>query len=290
MDMVEDAANGLLEPMRTFRLDFSIADFAPTLCSLWGLQQPQQCQGKAIGPVLQVAREKLGADGKLSKTLLFCPDAIGDVLWKDFPDDFTALRENTDVRITSASVMPSVTPVCFGTIFTGASPQVHGIQEYRKPVLTVETIFDVFVEDEKKVAIIAVNNCSIDKIFRDRKVDYYSLTSNAQSFAICKLLLDNLDYDLIICYDGGYDSSVHKTGCRSPESLAAMRLSIARFLELTSLLEERWSQEDFLLAFTPDHGAHDLEDGKGGHGSNLYDDMVVNHFYRFSPAKKRVQG
>jgi len=286
MSADKEMSNGLLKEMQTFALDFSIADFAPTLCSLWGLRQPKQCQGKEIEPVLKIAQEKFSSGSKLNKTLVFCPDAIGDVLWKAFPDDFAILSERTDIRVSSASVMPSVTPVCFASIFSGASPQVHGIQEYRKPVLTVETVFDVFVEAEKKVAIIAVNNCSIDKIFRERNIDYYSLTSNAKSFATCKLLLDNSDYDLIVCYDGGYDSSVHKTGCRSPESLAAMRCSIARFLELASLLEERWNKENFLLTFTPDHGAHDLDADKGGHGTNLYDDMVVNHFYRFSPAKK----
>ena len=76
--------------------------------------------------------------------------------------------------------MPSVTPVCYGSIFSGAAPSVHGIQKYEKPVLQVETLFDVFPKAGKRVAIVCCNNCSIDMIFRKRQVDYYSFHSNRE--------------------------------------------------------------------------------------------------------------
>ncbi|NMA20709.1 MAG: hypothetical protein GX927_09025 [Lentisphaerae bacterium] len=282
----EKNAAGLTDPMQKFGLEYSIADFTPTICSLWGLPCPQQNQANAIQPVLQAAQRILGAGRKLTKTMLFCPDAIGDVLWKAYPEDFAPLHEIADVRVPVASVMPSVTPVCFASIFSGASPQVHGIQEYCKPVLTVNTIFDVFAAAGKKVAVIATNNCSIDKIFRDRPIDYYSLSRNERAFETCKILLSSqLDYDLLLCYDGGYDSSLHKTGCRSEASLAAMRTSIRRFSELASLLKQLWKKEDWLLTFTPDHGGHDLENGKGSHGTDCFDDMVINHLYCFGASE-----
>ncbi len=285
MDFEEEKL-GLSQPQETYGVDYATADFTPTLCELWKLRTPKQSLGRAIEPVLELGRNFFGEEGQLEKSLIFCPDAIGDVLWEDYPQDFAALTANAEIRLKSSTVMPSVTPVCFATIFSGAPPQIHGIQAYCKPVLTVETIFDIFAEAGRQVAIVAKNNCSIDKIFRDRKIDYYSLRDNDRSFELTKLLLRNCDYDLIISYDGSYDSSLHKTGARSPESLQAMRTSIARYVELAGLCDEVWRGYNRLLTFTPDHGGHDNEEtGRGGHGTDIYDDMVVNHFYRLRQAE-----
>ena len=59
----------------------------------------------------------------------------------------------------------SVTPVCFGTMYTGLSPQEHGIMKYRKPVLQVDTVFDYLVKEKKKAAIISTEGDSISRIF-----------------------------------------------------------------------------------------------------------------------------
>jgi hypothetical protein len=287
MDL-EEARLGLTKHQQTYGVDYSTADFTPTLCGLWGLRTPAQSLGRAIAPVLELGHHCFGAAGQLEKALIFCPDAIGDVLWEDYPEDFAALTANSEVRIKSSTVMPSVTPVCFASIFSGAPPEIHGIQAYSKPVLTVETVFDVLAEAGKQVAIVASNNCSIDKIFRDRKVDYFSLRSSDKSFEFTKLLLHNSDYDLIVSYDGSYDSNLHKTGARSDEALQAMRNSIARFVELAGLIDAIWGGYNRLLTFTPDHGGHDNEEtGRGGHGADVYDDMVVKHFYRLRQAQKK---
>ncbi|NLF93853.1 MAG: hypothetical protein GX564_08190 [Oligosphaeraceae bacterium] len=287
MDL-EEARLGLSKHQQTFGVDYSTADFTPTLCGLWGLRPPTQSLGRAITAVQELGHSCFGAAGQLEKALVFCPDAIGDVLWEDYPGDFAPLTANSEVRIKCSTVMPSVTPVCFASIFSGAPPEIHGIQAYSKPVLTVETLFDVAAEAGKQVAIVSSNNCSIDKIFRDRKVDYFSLRNAEMSFEFTKLLLRNSDYDLIISYDGSYDSSLHKTGGRSGESLQAMRTSIARFVELAGLSDAIWGGFNRLLTFTPDHGGHDNpETGRGGHGTDVYDDMVVNHFYRLRQAQPK---
>ena len=49
-----------------------------------------------------------------------------------------------------------------------------GIEKYEKPVLRCESIFDTLSSTGKLVAIVAVRNSSIDLIFRDRPIDYYS--------------------------------------------------------------------------------------------------------------------
>ena len=45
--------------------------------------------------------------------------------------------------------MLPVTPVCFGTMYTGAQPAVHGIQKYEKPVIQIDTIFDALIRAGK---------------------------------------------------------------------------------------------------------------------------------------------
>jgi predicted AlkP superfamily pyrophosphatase or phosphodiesterase len=64
---------------------------------------------------------------------------------------FAEIKQKMDVEIPFSTVMPSVTPVCFGTMYTGAQPQVHGIQAYVKPVITIDTIFDAFIRNGKKL-------------------------------------------------------------------------------------------------------------------------------------------
>ena len=163
-----------------FQTEGTLCDVAPTLAALWGLPPPAEAQGTPLPRVLQAAGERLPADTPLQRTLIFCPDAVGDIIHQAYPDYFANIQTVADIKTSCTSVMPSVTPVCFGSIFTGAMPAVHGIQEYAKPVIKIETLHDVFHNAGLRVASIAVNNCSIDKIFRDRKITYISARSNAR--------------------------------------------------------------------------------------------------------------
>lgn len=66
------------------------------------------------------------------------------------------------------TVMPSVTPVCFGTMYTGAQPEVHGIQKYEKPVIKIDTFFDALIRAGKKPVIVATPKCSLSNIYLER--------------------------------------------------------------------------------------------------------------------------
>lgn len=280
---------GIEKMKQKFGLARSVADLTPTVCDLASVPRPPQTATEAI-PEVKEGVEKC-FDGPAEKILIFCPDAIGDVQFRNHPDDFAPLTAKTDLRVLGTNVLPSVTPVCFATIFTGAPPEVHGIQVYDRPVLKIETLFDVFDKAGKKVAIFAKSQCSIDLIFRQRKIEYHSFPSNKGTFDFTRFVLENrtnslVDYDLIVCYDGGYDSTMHSHGVAAPESLTAMRTSIQRFLELVELTDDVWSGYNRVLIFAPDHGSHDVESGKGKHGTDSADDVLVNHFYRFRPAAK----
>lgn len=281
----EKTPNMITSLMQKYRKDCSVADLTPTLCTLAGIKPPARCESQAIKQVVELGHKRFG-NGHAEKILVFCPDAIGHFLRPQYPDDFKSLVDSTDFLAEGTNVMPSVTPVCFGTIFTGASPKVHGIEKYSKPVLTIPTLFDVFASEKKNVAILAVTGCSIDMIFRNRKVDYFSVRSNEIAFQLTKIVLQNHDYDLVISYDGGYDSTMHKTGVHSAASLEAMRDSIRRYDELVRLTDEVWKEYNRVTVFAPDHGAHNTTKTHGSHGTDTPDDILVDHYYRLRGAAK----
>ena len=280
--------NGITKYMALHKMEYSTADLTPTVCELCGIKKPSCCVRPSLAPVMDRAKNTLPKNEKIQKTLIFCSDAIGDFLVHKYPDDFKELQKTSDFIMTGSNVMPSVTPVCFSTIFTGAPPEVHGITKYMKPVLKVETLFDVFAKKKKNVAIIAVSQCSIDMIFRGRNIDYFSLRSDEASYQLTKKILaqGGWDYDLILCYDGGYDSNMHGKGVFADESVQAMRDSIRRYLDLVQMADQCWSKQNRLTIFASDHGAHNAIPGKGIHGTEKPEDMIVDHYYRIRAAQK----
>jgi len=277
------------EELRSFtekyHVPHSIGDLTPTVCELFGLRLPAQCGATAIPEVVDQAVHLMGGEGHCKKALLFCPDAWGNIQGERYPELQQRVQALAGFKVECAGVMPSVTPACYGTIFSGASPAIHGIQKYEKPVLTVETLFDVLPEAGLNVAILAVNNCSIDTIFRKRKVDYYSFRTDQQSFEETRRILAEDKYDVIISYMTGYDHSGHVTGPWSPESIAELTLAVERFEQLCADTDTYWSNQPHLVAFLPDHGQHQVDAQSGAHGKDIPDDMLVNHYYRVRGAK-----
>ena len=168
----------VLDSFRTqYQKDYSIGDLTPTVCKVFNVREPDVCGAVAVAPVVDQVARTMG-EGNMEKVVLFCCDAMGEHQRDHFPEVFNRIEKTASFRIPSVAVMPSVTPVCYGTIFSGAAPCVHGIQQYEKPVLQVETLFDVLAEAGKNVAIVSINTCSIDMIFRNRNIDYYSFRSD----------------------------------------------------------------------------------------------------------------
>jgi len=267
-----------------YQVSHTTGDLTPTVCEMFGVRKPAQCGGIAIAEVVDQAYRLMGGEGKAQKILVFCPDAVGDIQAQRFPEWFQRVQAVAGFKVPSVTMMPSVTPVCFGTIFSGASPQVHGIQKYEKPVLTVETLFDVLAEAGKNVAILAINQCSIDTIFRKRNIDYFSFRTDEQVFQMTQRLLADSNYDFIVSYMMDYDHISHQKGPWAPESLEQLQLAVERFEKLATAVDTHWNQYNRALIFAPDHGNHQIDAETGGHGADIPDDMLVNHFYRIRGA------
>src|SRR3990170_1166950 len=150
-----------------------ITAVTPTICMLMGIPPPNLSTKEPIRRIIESSMSVIG-NSAVEKCLIYAPDAIGDSLFQDYPEDFEPVIELAPIDVKLFSVFPTKTPVCFASMFTGALPEVHGIRKYERPVLRCDTVFDALIRACKSVAIVAVKDSSVDLIFRNRKLDYFS--------------------------------------------------------------------------------------------------------------------
>jgi hypothetical protein len=263
----------------------SVQAVTPTLCALLGIPPPGLCTTLPLGDVLQASQETLNGTSA-QKCLVFAPDALGSRFYQQHPALFDSVIELAPVMVSLRSVVPSVTPVCFASMFTGAEPAQHGIQTYEKPVLECDTLFDALLRAGKRVAIAAVANCSIDRIFRNRDIDYYSEDYDPDVTERAISLLNADRHDFILAYHQEYDDTMHATSPFDEDAIQAARNHIAGFVEMARAFDRYWSPYHRIIVFAPDHGAHsDPTTGRGSHGEDIPEDMELVHFYGFRKGK-----
>ena len=249
------------------------------ICSCMGVEPPRTAE-KSGGALKAFCGDKL-----CDRIVMYNPDAQAEWLVKKYPEIFERVTSRCHVTLKMATVMPSVTPVCFATMYTGASPDVHGIKRYEKPVLQCDTIFDAMIRAGKKCAIVATEGCSIAHIFLGRDMDYFIIPAEAgaDENAVKKgIELINADeYDFIVIYNGMYDSVMHAT---FPESEPAMEwlhhhtMAFERIYETTKAVSESKGHRT-LIGYATDHGVHTNESGRGAHGAYIPEDINIEHFY-----------
>jgi hypothetical protein len=272
-----------------------IRSVTPTLCRLMVIEPPSVCTAPPLESVLaavpesSVRRLALGARSfAVEHVLVYAADAIGRVFLDNHPEMKKRLVAASDVQVELRSMIPPKTPVCFASMFTGALPEVHGIRKYERPVLTCDTLFDALARVGKRVAIVAVKDCSMDIIFRNRAIDYFSEEDDAAVLKRTLLLLDDDRHDFIVSYNQEYDDTLHRTRHDGPEALAAAGRHVETFVRLWQATEEHWAGHNRALLFVSDHGAHyDAAKGKGDHGEDIPEDMEVLHFWRFGGSQER---
>jgi hypothetical protein len=254
----------------------SLMRFAATITEIAGCEKPR-CADNPLDWVVSAVNDivKNGID----RIVIHNPDAIALWLFNAYRDKFTPVLAKTQLTVPFSVVMPSCTPVCFATMYTGALPEVHGIQRYEKPVVKTDSVYDAFVRAGKKCAIVAVKESSMSRIFLQRDIGYFFEDSDeAVKNKALELIADD-SYDLISVYTEAYDDTMHKTGTTSPESLRALDSQIEIFSELAAGIEKLRAPHNTLLTFSPDHGVHDQENGFGSHGAYIPEDINILHFF-----------
>ena len=239
---------------------------------------------KPNAAITALAEKKLS--GKtVDRTIIYNPDAVALWVWQKYTAKFASAMVRSDIAMPMLSVMPSVTPVCFASMYTGVMPDVHGIKKYEKPVLTTETLFDRFIKAGKKAAIVSTKNDSISVIFLEREMDYFIYDTPEEVNKKALEIIDEDKYDLVVIYNGDYDSTMHKFGPESDEALARLDKNIAFYAEMVDKIHTRLADKTVFYGFCPDHGCHEIDGECGSHGLDMEEDMNVIHFYGIKTAE-----
>ena len=243
------------------------------------IDPPSLCDVQPLDEILKSSRKTFNG-GTVERCLVFAPDAIGNHLFEGYPSFLTSVAKVASQEVFLSSVMPTVTPTCFASIFTGAEPAQHGVRKYEKPALKCDTLFDSLIRAGKSVAIVAVKDSSIDSIFRGRAIDYFAEEYDAGVRKQVISLLRADKHDFIVAYHQEYDDKMHATTPFDPAAIRAAEKNIASFVEIGEAFDEHWSEYNRAIVFAPDHGAHiDPATGKGSHGTESSNDMEMRHFY-----------
>lgn len=256
-------------------MQIRITQTAASVAQLMGFSMPQEADCPAARIV------KPAEDRKIQRALLYNPDAIALWLYEKYHDDFIPTEEAARLTLPVRSVMPSVTPVCFASMYTGLQPAQHGIQAYVKPVLQVPTLFDAALEAGLRPVIISTAGDSISRIFLEREMDYIICKTPDECNARAEEVLRADRHDLIVVYNGNYDAWMHRYGPESEEALSQLRHNLDAYERLSRIAQAVWAGKCGMTAFLPDHGCHEIDGQLGSHGLDMEEDMNVIHFYRF---------
>lgn len=256
----------------------SLDTLCAALCYSMGVDAPEKASNR--NETLCEYVDKAFDGKKADRLFMYNPDAVAQWIYEKYPfltKEATAICE---LNLPMCTVMPSVTPVCFATMYTGIQPSVHGIQKYEKPVLRIDTIFDAFIKAGKRCVIVADKECSIGKIFLERNMDYFLFDNPDQINAKVSQLIKEDKYDLYVVYNGNYDSVMHKYGPESVEALGELRCNSRTFAMFNELIRTYWTNHNTLVGFAMDHGCHEIDGGCGSHGLDMDEDLNIVHLYR----------
>lgn len=257
--------------------EMSLDTVCSALCYAMGIDAPKEAAEK--NPLLGEYIDKTAGAGKFDRIFMYNPDAIAQWIFEKYPMLFRELSGLCDVRLPLRCAMPSVTPVCFATMYTGAQPQVHGIMKYERPVVRIETIFDALIKNGKKAAILAEKGCSMSLIFNEREMDYFIYDTVAEVNAKAAELILSDTYDFIAVYNGNYDTLMHKFGPESIEALSEARANTQAFSTFISIIKNNWKNHRTLFGFAMDHGCHEIDGNCGSHGLDMEEDLNIMHLY-----------
>jgi len=261
----------------------SITGIAAALCKAMGVNAPLQAE-PPHAPLMQLVQDR-ARTGCVDRVFMYNPDAIGLWLYQKYTLKFSPVLRHTQLALPLCSVMPSVTPVCFASLYTGAQPQVHGIRRYEKPVVRTDTVFDALLRAGKRIAIVADTGSSIARIFLERDMDYYIYDTIEEINRKALQLIEQDQHDMIVVYHADYDATMHKNGTEADISLQALDHNVAAFDCFAQAIQKHWKKHDTLLGFAMDHGCHDIDGGCGSHGLDMAEDLNILHFYGVLPAQ-----
>ena len=255
---------------------YPLKHFASIVAECMEIELPEE-YAKTIPWVSNILKDRLG--GKAEKAVLYHADAVGQYIWQKYTNLFAPVYRYSSLSIPFVSTVQSVTPVAHASMYTGLDPKDHGIETYVRPKLECSTLFDVLLEKGKKVAIIAQTDSTFLHIFAGRELDYFECRNNIEIREKALELINKDEYDVISIHTFDYDNAAHAYGPESKEGLNAISIEAETYALIAKELEKFKNKRRTLLTYSPDHGQHLTEGGRGSHGSKLTEDMNILHFF-----------
>lgn len=242
---------------------------APTICRVLRERSPSSSEIESLEEVVETM-------GNVQRLVVVVIDAFGVSTWgasRTKVPTFNALAEKHLIYL--RSVMPTITPVNFATMLTGAHPDAHGIRD-RTEKLTLESIFDV-LREKSRVSATAARTLSSLGILISPFADRPGLAESNTDEEVCALAIEALEenVDLLWVQLLDADDAGHQHGPLSSESIAAANRDDGYLRRIA----ETASRKGYALIVLADHGQHTVmkDDGSigGTHGTDMDDDVLV---------------
>jgi predicted AlkP superfamily pyrophosphatase or phosphodiesterase len=265
-------------------VEYDMRFLAPTVCGLLGVRPTSAAE---TGPL----EEMMGEMGPQERLAVVVIDAFGASTWaaaRQETPTFNALANRHLLHL--RSVMPSITPVNFATMLTGAGPDAHAIRD-RTEDLTLETVFDVLREHGKASATAARAVSSLG-ILISPHADRPGITESNLDEEVTEIALDHLrrGVDLLWVQLLDVDNAGHAHGPLSPRSVDACHRDDSHLREIAGAAHEG----GYGLIVLADHGQHtvEMEDGRqeGTHGTGIPEDIYVPLVWSRGDELKRSLG
>lgn len=261
--------------------EYDMRSIALTVCKVLGVRSTKS----AAGPPIEMIIETLSGSLRL---LVIVIDAFGASTWeaaRDLTPNFNNIAEIHQTRL--KSVMPSITPVNFATMLTGASPETHKIRD-RTQELRFETIFEVLRGVEKCSATAARELSSLG-ILISPFADKPGLASSNTDIEVTEISIQAIQehVDLIWVHLLDVDDAGHSSGPMSDESMTAAGNADRN---LGKILQKA-SSNGYSVIVLADHGQHTVvRDGviQGTHGTDMIEDIIVPIVWANNIELKRI--
>ncbi|UCH33231.1 MAG: alkaline phosphatase family protein, partial [Armatimonadota bacterium] len=214
----------------------------------------------------------------LEHLAVLAPDALGLQVWRTWRREMpflTSLHRRRHVVL--RSVHPTITPVNFATLVTGATPGVHQVAT-KHDTIACESLFDI-VRAAGRTSLGAGQPGATGGEFLARHAELSGRVDERSDNAVTERVLSLVEAHrpcFVIAQLLETDTVFHRVGPSSPEAETVVRATDQRLRQLVAAL----TAHDYGVIVLADHGQHDVPDAaegehRGTHGTESDEDSLV---------------
>ncbi len=250
---------------------YSMKSVAPTAAAVLGIKPPSAATESPITAVVN------GLSGSKNLSIL-APDALGILPWKLWKKNMPFLSSlHEDKSILLKSIMPSITPVNFACMLTGAELIVHGMRT-REMDFQCETLFGTIRRSGGRSAGAGLRGYS-GELLLARCADLAWVTEPGSKAAVTEIIIEKYEIhkpEFLIAQYGNVDTVFHKLGPTDPGVVPMLEELDFSIKKAVTYLTAKGSSVIILA----DHGQHDAPEpregeNRGTHGTDSREDTLV---------------